>query len=134
MFDKARLVVAALSRKIHTIEWTTAILGHPVLQIGMRANWFGLAEERIHRVLGRISRSEIISGIPGSAMQYGTEPGRRTKLLEAAAHVLANQWPVMARSPRLPVELEGRRRRSSGWRQLDSLPAPYFVPATPGAR
>ena len=48
VFDKARLVVAALIAKIHTVEWTTAILGHPALQIGMRANWFGLAEERIH--------------------------------------------------------------------------------------
>ena len=32
--------------KIHTVEWTTAILAHPALRIGMRANWFGLAGER----------------------------------------------------------------------------------------
>jgi hypothetical protein len=37
VFDKARLVVAALIAKIHTVEWTTAILGHPALQIGMTA-------------------------------------------------------------------------------------------------
>jgi len=38
----------------------------------MRANWFGLAGERIYRLLGRISSSEIISGIPGSQTeQYG---------------------------------------------------------------
>ena len=29
VFDKARLVVAALIAKIHTVEWTTAILAHP---------------------------------------------------------------------------------------------------------
>ena len=51
VFDKARLVIAALIAKIHTVEWTTAILAHPVLQIGMRANWFGIAEERVHRLL-----------------------------------------------------------------------------------
>jgi hypothetical protein len=74
VFDKARLVVAALNAKIHTVEWTTAILAHPVLRIGMRANWFGLAEERVHKLLGRISGSEIISGIPGSATDHHSAP------------------------------------------------------------
>ena len=40
----------------------------------MRANWFGLAEERVHRLLGRISGSEIISGIPGSATDHHAAP------------------------------------------------------------
>ena len=66
--------IAALIAKIHTVEWTTAILGHPALQIGMRANWFGLAEERVHRLFGRISDSEVISGIPGSATDHHSAP------------------------------------------------------------
>jgi Animal haem peroxidase len=74
VFDKARLVIAALIAKIHTVEWTTAILAHPVLRIGMRANWFGIAEERVHRLLGRISGSEVISGIPGSAVDHHSAP------------------------------------------------------------
>jgi hypothetical protein len=74
VFDTARLVVAALLAKIHTVEWTTAILAHPVLRIGMRANWFGIAEERVHRLLGRISGSEVISGIPGSATNHHAAP------------------------------------------------------------
>ncbi len=74
VFDTARLVVAALLAKIHTVEWTTAILAHPVLRIGMRANWFGIAEERVHRLLGRISDSEVVSGIPGSATDHHAAP------------------------------------------------------------
>lgn len=70
LFEHARLVNAALLAKIHTVEWTTAILGHPALQIGMRANWWGLATERIHKLFGRISGSELISGIPGSATDH----------------------------------------------------------------
>jgi hypothetical protein len=65
LFDKARLINSALLAKIHTVEWTTAILGHPALQIGMRANWWGLAGERLSNLVGRISTSEVISGIPG---------------------------------------------------------------------
>jgi hypothetical protein len=70
LFEHARLVNAALIAKIHTVEWTTAILGHPALQIGMRANWWGLATERIHKLFGRISGSELISGIPGSQTDH----------------------------------------------------------------
>ncbi len=70
LFQHARLVNAALLAKIHTVEWTTAILGHPALQIGMRANWWGLLGEGIHKLLGRVSDSEVISGIPGSKKDH----------------------------------------------------------------
>jgi hypothetical protein len=70
LFQHARLINAALLAKIHTVEWTTAILGHPALQIGMRANWWGIAGERIHKLLGRVSKSEVISGIPGAETDH----------------------------------------------------------------
>lgn len=66
LFNQARLINAALMAKIHTVEWTPAILNHPTLQIAMRGNWWGLASERIYKLFGRISKSEVISGIPGS--------------------------------------------------------------------
>jgi hypothetical protein len=70
LFQTARLVNAALLAKIHTVEWTPGILGNPALQIGMRANWWGLMGEHLHRLLGRISQSEIISGIPGGPKNH----------------------------------------------------------------
>jgi hypothetical protein len=70
LFEHARLVNAALIAKIHTVEWTTAILGHPALQIGMRSNWWGLAGEHIANLFGRLSKSELISGIPGSDVDH----------------------------------------------------------------
>jgi hypothetical protein len=66
LFQRARLINVALMAKIHTVEWTTAILGHPALDIGMNANWTGLATERLQRLTGRLSSNEAISGIPGS--------------------------------------------------------------------
>lgn len=74
IFHKARLINAALIAKIHTIEWTPAILGHPTLQIGMRANWFGLAGERVKQLFGRLSPDEAISGVVGSATDHHTAP------------------------------------------------------------
>ena len=44
MFEKARLINSALIAKIHTVEWTPALLDNPVLHLGMRANWYGLKE------------------------------------------------------------------------------------------
>ena len=41
LFGTAQLVNSALIAKIHTVEWTPAIIAHPALNIGMRANWWG---------------------------------------------------------------------------------------------
>jgi hypothetical protein len=74
IFRAARLVNNALVAKIHTVDWTTAILTHPALQIGMRANWWGLLQEPVKKYLGRVSTSEAFSGIPGSATnQHGAD-------------------------------------------------------------
>jgi hypothetical protein len=74
IFDKARLVNCAVMAKIHTVEWTPAILAHPALQIGMNANWWGLAGETLNKIVGRISKNEAISGIPGSGVDHDGVP------------------------------------------------------------
>jgi Animal haem peroxidase len=66
VFQRARLVNAALIAKIHTVEWTPAVISHPTTKLALRANWWGLAGERISKVLGRVSSDEVLSGIPGS--------------------------------------------------------------------
>jgi hypothetical protein len=79
LFQHARLINAALLAKIHTVEWTTAILGHPVLQIAMHANWWGILGEHIHKLLGRVSKNELISGIPGSETNHFNVPNSITE-------------------------------------------------------
>lgn len=60
--------------KIHTIEWTPAILAHPALRISMNANWWGLAGETLNKLVGRIAKNEAISGIPGSTVDHFGAP------------------------------------------------------------
>ena len=74
LFDAARLVNAALMAKIHTVEWTPAILAHPALRLAMDANWWGLFGERLHRILGRIGKGEVLGGIPGSPTDHHDVP------------------------------------------------------------
>ena len=91
VFDKARLIIAALIAKIHTVEWTTAILNRPALRIGMRANWFGLAGEQVRTLYGRLTDSEIAQRHPRIAHRPPLRPvldhrGVRRGLPHAPAH------------------------------------------------
>ena len=42
LYRTARLVNAALMAKIHTVEWTPAIIAHPTTVRAMRTNWWGI--------------------------------------------------------------------------------------------
>jgi len=44
LFEKARMINSALMAKIHTAEWTPALLDNEMLHIGMRSNWYGMRE------------------------------------------------------------------------------------------
>ena len=79
LFQKARLINAALIAKIHTVEWTPALLQHPTLDSGMKANWWGLLGEQIRKRIGRLSDSEVWSGIPGSPTDHHTAPYAMTE-------------------------------------------------------
>ena len=70
---------AALLAKIHTVEWTPAIISHPTTKLALRANWFGLAGERVAQAVRPDQR------------QRGDQrhPGRRDRPLRRA--VLAHR-------------------------------------------
>jgi hypothetical protein len=70
LFHRARLVITALIAKIHTVEWTPAVINHPTTVLAMRINWYGLAGQRIRDTFGRISKSEVISGILGGKTDH----------------------------------------------------------------
>lgn len=74
LFDRARLINAALIAKIHTVEWTPGILSHPAVKLGMDANWWGLQGKWLHARFGRLTGSEVFSGIPGSETNHHGAP------------------------------------------------------------
>jgi hypothetical protein len=97
IFQRARLIVAALIAKIHTVEWTPAVINHPTTVTGMRANWFGLAGEQFKNVFGRVSSSEIISGIPSAPTEHYGVPYSLTEEFGAVyrMHPLApDDWSI----------------------------------------
>ena len=74
LFQKARLINAALMAKIHTIEWTPAILANPMLEVSMNANWFGLFSDRLIDAIGRLGLNEAFWGIPASGINHHAAP------------------------------------------------------------
>ncbi len=57
IFQTARLINAAVMAKIHTVEWTPAILPNKTLKIGMYTNWYGLVNPQ--------TWSKYLKKIPG---------------------------------------------------------------------
>ena len=49
LFQKARLVNAALIAKIHTVEWTPALMNSPEGRMAMRGNFWGVLGEHYCR-------------------------------------------------------------------------------------
>jgi hypothetical protein len=74
VFERARLVVTALMAKIHTTEWTTAVIAHPTTVLGLRSEWWGLLGERLSSVVGRVGSGDVLSGIPGSPTDHHGVP------------------------------------------------------------
>jgi len=99
LFQRARLVNAALLAKIHTIEWTPAVISHPTTVAALRANWYGLAGERAHRMFGRISKSDVVSGIPGAQTDHFGVPYSLTEEFVAVYRMhplVADAWSLRA--------------------------------------
>jgi len=107
LFQRARLINAALLAKIHTMEWTPAVISHPTTVTALRANWFGLAEERVHKLFGRICTSEVISGIPGSETAHYGVPFALTEEFVAVYRMhplIADHWSMRAVDDDRPLD------------------------------
>ena len=104
LFQKARLVNAALIAKIHTVEWTPALMNSPEGRMAMRGNFWGLLGEHYARAYGRLGDGEILSGIPGSPTNHHTAPYAMTEEFTA----------VYRMHSLLPDEFSFRRHQDGG--------------------
>jgi hypothetical protein len=72
LFQKAALVNAALLAKIHTIEWTLAIVPHRTIANALRLLWSGLAGEELQGLPPSLNTPEVLADIRGAkAEHYG---------------------------------------------------------------
>lgn len=64
VYHTARLVVSALIAKIHTVEWTPAILATEALDIGMHTNWQGPPDNWLSKLGLWLLEAHSLTGIP----------------------------------------------------------------------
>jgi hypothetical protein len=80
LFTRARLINAAMLAKIHTVEWTPAILGHPTIKRAMYGGWWGILGEQFTEAYGRVNRDgDILSGIIGGPTEQHAAPFSMTE-------------------------------------------------------
>ena len=80
LINVARLVNAAVMAKIHTIEWTPAILPNQAVHAGLNANWYGLATNFLRSRENRKTLAEInirnpeLGGVVGNPIEKHSSP------------------------------------------------------------
>lgn len=89
LFQVARLVNAALMAKIHTIEWTPAILPNRGLDVALNANWYGIFTNMLRQGKNRRTVAEIkvrnaeMGGVVGNPRRnYGAPFGLTEEFVE----------------------------------------------------
>ena len=119
LFNVARLINAAVMAKIHSIEWTPAILPNTALDIGLNVNWYGLLTFALHKgkarkTLSRINiRNAEAGGIVGNPIdKHGCAFGLSEEFVE-----------VYRLHSMLPETLQLRRRGQVGVAEEVPFPA-----------
>ena len=74
VYQTARLIVSALIAKIHTIEWTPAILATPAIDAGLRANWYGAPRDWLTRFGVWLTDVQAFKGIPQTTPDHHAAP------------------------------------------------------------
>jgi hypothetical protein len=80
LFNVARLINAGLMAKIHSVEWTPAILPNETLETGLNSNWYGLLTYKMRKGKARKTLSEVnirnpeLGGVVGNPINRHHSP------------------------------------------------------------
>lgn len=89
LFNVARLINAAVMAKVHTVEWTPAILPNKVLDLALNSNWYGLLTYKWRRPENRRTVATInvhnpeLGGVVGNKLnKHGSPYGLTEEFVE----------------------------------------------------
>jgi hypothetical protein len=80
LFNVARLINAAVMAKIHSVEWTPAILANKGLELALNANWYGILTNTLRKANNRKTVAEInlknpeLGGVVGNPINKHNVP------------------------------------------------------------
>jgi hypothetical protein len=115
VFQTARLINAAIMAKIHTVEWTPAILANKTLKTAMYSNWYGLANPQTWAPLVRnvpgFTKTDWFSG-PKEGYLLGGIVGDKTDNYGAPFTITEEFTSVYRLHSLIPEELEIKKLSS----------------------
>ena len=130
LFNVARLINAAVMAKIHTVEWTPAILPNPALDAALNANWYGLLTNMFHKGKARKTVADInvrnpeLGGVVGNPIdKHGKAFGLTQEFVEIyRLHSLLPETLALRRlgNSAEPEHLPFQTSRQSGSRKITS--------------
>lgn len=74
IYQTARLVVSALIAKIHTVEWTPAILATEAIDVALHTNWHGPPRNWLNQLGLWLFEAHSLTGIPKTLPDHHTAP------------------------------------------------------------
>ena len=74
VYQTARLIIAALIAKIHTVEWTPAIMAFPAAQLAIRSNWYGAPKDWLTQLGVWLYDMHALKGIPETRPDHHGTP------------------------------------------------------------
>ncbi|MCX5381592.1 peroxidase family protein [Streptomyces sp. NBC_00091] len=126
VYHTARLVVSALIAKIHTVEWTPAILATKALDIGMKTNWQGPPKNWLDQLGVWLLEANGQGGIPKTLPDH-----------HGAPYALTEEFVTVYRMhPLIPDDYEfvdhrfGRRLDTLGFDDLQGAAAEPLIRKT----
>ncbi|MFI8277438.1 peroxidase family protein [Streptomyces sp. NPDC085929] len=126
IYHTARLVVSALIAKIHTVEWTPAILATETIDIGLKTNWQGPPKNWLTQLGLWLFEAHSLTGIPKTLPDHHTAPYSLTE----------DFVTVYRMHPLLPDDFEivdhrlGRRLDTLGFNDLQGTAAEPLIRKT----
>ncbi len=118
LFNVARLINAAVMAKIHTVEWTPAILPNHALSTALHANWFGILTNLLRTDKHRQTVAEINVRNP----EMGGVVGNPINKHEGDFGLTEEFVEVYRLHPLLPETLKLTRLNGDG--QVQEIPLP----------
>jgi hypothetical protein len=119
LFNVARLINAAVMAKIHSVEWTPAILPNQTLETGLNSNWFGLLTYLFHKAKERKTVADVNIRNP----ELGGIVGNPINRHDCVFGLTEEFVEVYRLHSLLPETLQLRRRGQKGPPDAKPLPA-----------
>ena len=123
LFNVARLINAAVMAKIHSVEWTPAILPNQTLETGLNANWYGLLTYQWRKGKARKTLAEVNIAQP-RARRHCRQPDQQARLRVWAVRGIRRGLSAAFAAARNAAAATPRHKRASKRCRLpDDTPA-----------